>query len=106
VQKKNTLFSIARQFGMTPEELMSLNQLESPKISIGQKLKVKGGSSNPNPKPDPVSGGFGEYVVKKGDTMYSISKMFGMTVDELKAANNLSSNRVTVKMVLKVKKKD
>jgi peptidoglycan-associated lipoprotein len=100
VQKKNTLFSIARQFGMTPEELMTLNQLESPKIHIGQKLKVKAGSGNTVQ----TTPGTGEYVVKKGDTMYSISKMFGMTVDELKAANNLTSNRVTVNMVLKVKK--
>ena len=34
------------------------------------------------------------YVVKKGDTLYSISRKFELTVAELRAANNLSENDV------------
>lgn len=43
------------------------------------------------------------YVVKKGDTLYSISRKYQITVPELKAANNLSENdvlKVGVKLVI------
>ena len=43
-----------------------------------------------------------EYIVKKGDTLYSLSKKFGLTVDELKALNNLRSNDLSVGQVLRV----
>jgi peptidoglycan-associated lipoprotein len=97
VEPKNTVYSIAKKFGMKPDELKALNGLSSNKISIGQRLKVRGGIPS-------TSAVDGEYVVKKGDTMYSIAKRFGMTVDELKAANNLKSNKIKLNRVLKVKK--
>lgn len=43
------------------------------------------------------------YVVKKGDTLYSISRKYQITVPELRAANNLSENdvlKVGVKLVI------
>jgi peptidoglycan-associated lipoprotein len=101
VEPKNTVFSIAKKFGMTPDELKALNGLESNKISIGQRLKVKGSSSSVKPK---TKVKFGKYKVKKGDTMYSIAKKFEMTVDELKEANNLPDNNIKLNMTLKVKK--
>ena len=36
------------------------------------------------------------YTVQSGDSLWSISKKFGITVDELKQANNLSSNLLSV----------
>ena len=42
------------------------------------------------------------YIVKKGDSLWSISKKYGVTVEELKAANNLSSNLLNVGQVLKI----
>ncbi len=41
VQPQNTLYSIAKYFKMQEEELLQLNNLESNKISVGQKLKIK-----------------------------------------------------------------
>ena len=40
VKSGETLYSIARRFGLTAEELKSLNGLESEKINIGQLLLV------------------------------------------------------------------
>lgn len=34
------------------------------------------------------------YTVKQGDTLYNISKRFGLTVDELKAFNNMADNNI------------
>jgi len=42
------------------------------------------------------------YVVKKGDTLYSISKRFNMTVDELKKKNKLRSNEISIGQSLSV----
>ena len=40
------------------------------------------------------------YVVQRGDTLYGISKQFGVSVEEIKAENNLSSDFLTVGRVL------
>lgn len=44
-----------------------------------------------------------EYIVKKGDTLYSISRKYGISVDELKKINNLIDNTLTIGQVLKLK---
>ncbi|MEO8884679.1 MAG: LysM peptidoglycan-binding domain-containing protein [Mucilaginibacter sp.] len=34
------------------------------------------------------------YTIKQGDTLYNISKRFGLTIDELKALNNMADNTI------------
>ena len=57
-------------------------------LSIGQVLKVKDMGD--------VSESDEYYVVKSGDTLYKIANLFGITVDELKKANNLTSNLLSI----------
>jgi len=45
-----------------------------------------------------------QYTVVQGDTLYSISKRFGLTVDELKGLNNLSDNSIKIGQKLTVVK--
>lgn len=49
----------------------------------------------------PVPGG-NYYTVKSGDSLWSIAKKLGVTVDELKSANNLTSSLLSVGQVLKI----
>jgi len=42
------------------------------------------------------------YIVQKGDTLYSISKRFNITVEILKENNNLNSNNIAVGQELNV----
>ena len=44
------------------------------------------------------------HIIKKGDTLYSLSKRYGTTVDELKRLNNLSDNNLSIGQKLIVKK--
>lgn len=44
------------------------------------------------------------YTIKKGDTLYAISKRFGLTVDELKALNNMADNTIKIGQVLVIAK--
>lgn len=94
VKSGDTLWSIARNNGLTVDELKRINNLTSNALSIGQVLKLSDSTSN---------GFTGDtYTVKSGDTLYGISKMFGLTVDELKRLNNLTTNTLSIGQVLKV----
>ena len=88
------MWSIARNNGLTVDELKRLNNLTSNSLSIGQVLKLKDTNTVP-----PT----GEtYTVKSGDTLYGIANKYGLTVDELKSMNNLASNTLSIGQVLKV----
>ena len=42
------------------------------------------------------------YIVKKGDTLYSIAGKYNTSVDEIKAFNNLTSNQISIGQLLKI----
>ncbi len=44
------------------------------------------------------------YTVKQGDTLYNISKRFGLTVDDLKGLNNMGDNNIKIGQILVVAK--
>ncbi|MFI5136653.1 MAG: glucosaminidase domain-containing protein [Sphingobacteriales bacterium] len=52
----------------------------------------------------PANNGSKTYTVKQGDTLYNISKRFGLTVDDLKALNNLPDNTIKIGQILSVAK--
>lgn len=91
VKYGDTLYSIARMYGLTVDELKRLNNLTSNMLSIGQQLKVTNNATQ-----TPTS----TYIVKAGDSLYSIARMYGITVDALKRANNKASNLLSIGEVL------
>lgn len=95
VKGGDTLYSIARQFNTTINELMSLNNLTSSVLSVGQTLRIPTTESNNN---------YIEYVVKSGDSLYVIANKYGTTVNEIKSANNLTSNLLSIGQVLRIPK--
>ena len=94
VKSGDSLWKIANQYGLTVAELKSLNGLTSDNLSIGQVLKVSnsGGTSSSS----------NTYTVKAGDSLWNIANKYGITVDELKSLNNLTSNNLSIGQVLKV----
>ena len=91
VQKGDTLWSIASKFGLSVNKLKELNNLTSNLISVGQSLLVKENTSNDeNPSNNLI------HVVQRGDTLYSIAKLYNTTVDKIKRLNNLSSNTLKI----------
>lgn len=109
VVKGDTLFGISKKFKMTVDDLKSLNGLVSNNLNIGQVLKVRtsGAATAPAPStpstPSSTGGGTRQYKVVSGDTLFGISKKFGMTVDELKLLNGLISNNLSVGQLLRVR---
>ena len=94
VKKGDTLWSIARAYGLTVERLKSLNNLTSNNLTIGDSLIVKDSSGNSDNSSSADNNKY--YTVKKGDSLYSIARSNNMTVDELKTLNNLTSNILSI----------
>ena len=99
VKSGDTLWSIAKNNGISVDELKKINGLTSNSLSIGQVLKLKEPSMTPS-----IPSTADTYTVKSGDTLYGIASRFGLTVDELKAMNNLTTNTLSLGQVLKVNK--
>ena len=89
VKSGDTLWSIARKYNLSVNELKALNNLSSNVLSVGQRLIVGKESSN-------------DYVVSAGDTLWAIARKFNVSVDDIKALNNLSSNNLSIGMILKM----
>lgn len=99
VVKGDTLFGVAKKFGMTVDDLKTLNRLSSNNLNVGQVLNVRVAGSSPTPS----QGGMSTYQVAPGDTLFGVAKKFSMTVDDLKSLNGLISNNLSVGQVLKVR---
>lgn len=98
VSAGDTLWKIAQEYGMTVAQLKALNHLDSDTILVGQQLIVDGQV----PTSNDVSHGTGRYQVQNGDTLWRIAEEHGMTVQELKALNNLDSDTIMVGQELNV----
>ena len=92
VKAGDTLYSIASKYGLSVEELKRLNNLTSDILSIGEVLNVTNNYVPSTPS--------NSYVVKKGDSLYSIARRYNISVDDLKAANNKTSNLLSIGEVL------
>ena len=113
------LHKIATKYGITVSQLKEWNGLTSNYIYPGDRLVVKK-SSPTSPAPTPTSttevtttkptpttekatpSKQKTYTVKSGDYLYKIASQFGITVDQLKQWNNLTTNFIYVGNILKV----
>lgn len=89
VVKGDNLYSIARKYNTTQDEIMKLNNLSSNLLSIGQVIRIPTNNQN-------------TYTVIKGDSLYSIANKFNTTVDKIKTQNNLTSNTLQIGQILKI----
>ena len=92
------MYSIARKYGTTVDELKSLNNLSSNELQIGQILKLPTNEQDGEVIPSKEN----TYKVVAGDSLYSIAQKYDTTVDELKKLNNLTSNALSIGQILKV----
>jgi len=95
-----TLYAISRANNITVEDLKKYNHLTTNDISVGQELYMYDVDNKPvnNSKTQL----YGEYVVKQGDTIYSIARKNNMKVAEIIKINNLNSNNIAIGQKLKV----
>ena len=100
VGQKETLYSISKQYGVTVAEIKEWNNLADNNLKLGQELLIK--DKKPG-TPENVSSG--THTVAAGETMYAVSRMYGITVQQLKDWNTLTSNDLKPGQVLLIKER-
>ncbi|MCY8108629.1 LysM peptidoglycan-binding domain-containing protein, partial [Bacillus spizizenii] len=100
VKKGDTLWDLSRKYDTTISKIKSENNLRSDIIYVGQTLSINGKSTSSKSSSSSSSS---TYTVKSGDSLWKISKKYGMTVSELKKLNGLKSDLLRIGQVLKLK---
>jgi len=117
VRPGDTLYGLSRRHHVSVAELMQVNGLNNPNLHPGQRIYLpQGYHAQPRPvqtasvRPPPVSVPpamrskyRGSYTMRSGDSLYGISRSYGVTVGELQQVNGITDPRsVRVGTVLKV----
>jgi len=105
VVKGDSFYTIGKAHGISIKAIQEANPgVDSAKLKIGQPLKLPAPSSAPASTATTVMATTtgDTYTVKSGDTLTSIAKAHNITLKELRAANNLTTDRIKVGDKLKI----
>ena len=89
VVRGDYLARIAKRKGTTIKRLMQINALQSDRIYVGQKLRLREAATT-------------VHIVERGDALWEIARAYGMTVKEIKRINNLKSDRILIGQELRL----
>lgn len=98
VQAGDSLWEIANRYGTTVEHLQAINDLTDDRLQIGDVLKLDNTTTSRN-----VSASSTTYIIQNGDCLGTIAEQFGMSVEQLKSLNGLSTDLIRVGDSLRVK---
>ncbi|GAB4232425.1 MAG: hypothetical protein Kow00109_04870 [Acidobacteriota bacterium] len=91
VRPGDTLSEIAREFGVAPVTLRRLNGISNPnRLLVGQVLIIDPTGSPSQRAAAGGSGGTAVHVVRPGETLSTIARRYGISLEELAAANGLA----------------
>ncbi len=123
VKEKETLLDIANRYNTTLTELKRINNLETTLVNKGQIIRVRELNEDlmlivadlvPSEETESktlesnfedsryVKSSTNFHTVKKDETLYSLAKLYGLTVEDLKRYNYLTSNLIKAGEVLHV----
>lgn len=94
IQRGDSLWKISQKYDIPVNDIIAFNNLSSVNLQIGDELRIPITHQEDN-----TSNQF-SYTVKNGDTLWSIAKQFNVSVDSIKATNNLASNLLTLGQTL------
>jgi murein DD-endopeptidase MepM/ murein hydrolase activator NlpD len=98
IQKGETIYSIARNYGADIQDILRLNGIQDPrKVQAGQRIRIPGGGKDTDGAgQSAVSSGtaYTEYQVARGDSLFGIARKHGISLQELRAANGLREDYV------------
>lgn len=100
VEQRETLFSISRRYGVAMSLVVEANPGSDSGLELGQIIKVPYSGHARTQTKDGVL-----HKVSEKQTLYSLSKQYGVTVDELKAWNNIQEKDFKVGMTLLIRNK-
>src|SRR5699024_250004 len=104
VKKGETLFNISKKFGVSMQKLKQWNELQGSHLEVGQRLIVRKGNNGKQSSGEDITGN-GQpqnHTVQKGETLFSISKDYHISIAELKSWNNITSNNLNIGQTLTI----
>ena len=113
VKSGDYLGKISRLYGVRVSDIKKWNGLRSNNLSIGQRLTIyprkphvsSSSSTTATVKTKPITGSVITYVVKSGDSLWSISQKFpGVSIQNIKDWNGISGSKLKPGMKLKIAK--
>jgi LysM repeat protein len=104
VSEKETLYGISRRYGSSVEAVLEYNPAASSGLEIGQILKVPYTPKQVISAARPTGGIV--HVVAAKETMFSISKAYNVSMDEIKQWNNLQDNNLSIGQEIVIKRRN
>ena len=92
VENGDSLSAIASRHATSVDSIMSLNELSSDVLQIGQQLQL-------NREYKIV---ISEHTIRRGETLSEIAARYSISLENLRAANNLSNDKILVGQILKI----
>jgi LysM repeat protein len=108
VKEGDTLYSLARVYGASQESIIEVNGLEGSEIRLGSTMYIpyverEATSDDITPSVDDAEA---THVVCPGETLYSLSRTYGLSEQDLLDLNNLNDyTDIKAGMTLRVKKR-
>ncbi len=104
VAAKETLFSIARHYNVSVDDIKAWNNLKDGNLSVGQEILIRPKPAQPaaEVKAAASPSAARTHTVAAKETLYSIARTYGMTVGQLKEWNGLTADEVKIGQVLTV----
>ena len=105
VKQGESIFNIAKQYGITAYQIRKLNNLADNALSTGQVLKIPSDITTEIPRAtekleqaevkEPAKDQSFTYTVSNGESIFNIAKKFNLTAYQLRIANKLNDNTIT-----------
>ncbi|MCL1889132.1 MAG: LysM peptidoglycan-binding domain-containing protein [Desulfovibrionaceae bacterium] len=110
VRRGDSLYALSRRHGISASLLMQANKMPNANLREGAVIIVPGGSGNSslaaaeskppagsspagnNSKPRAVAAGSTIHTVRRGESLYSIARSYGVSVDSLRKTNNMRAD--------------
>ncbi|MFC2123315.1 LysM peptidoglycan-binding domain-containing protein [Bacteroidota bacterium] len=99
VDQNETIYGLAKRYGVSSSDILNRNPEAKKGLSIGEKLEIPLRNYNPDRKSEYIN-----HTVKLSETLYSISRQYGVSVGDLTKWNDLESNEISVGQVLVIRK--
>ena len=100
VKAGDTLYSIAQKYGTTVKAIQDLNYLNNTNLKLGQIIRIP---EMYTPEDEMILPNYINYIVKAGDTLYSIARLNNISVDTLIKDNGLASNNLSIGQNLRIR---
>lgn len=106
IKKGETLYSISKKYEISIDELLDLNPTLDPNhISINEEITIPVKEitiSEIDVTTEAVASNYISHIVVKGETLYSISKLYNVDKDSILSFNNLEVISLSIGQILKI----